>query len=83
MSKPGVRLTLYGRAYCHLCEEMLAALQAAPEPGIAVDVVDVDADPVLEARYGERVPVLMGTAGEICHYRLDRDALAAYLLKIR
>jgi len=38
-----LRLTLYGRSYCHLCEEMLAAL--APlrhEFGFAVDVVDVD-----------------------------------------
>jgi hypothetical protein len=35
-------------------------------------------------RYGERVPVLVaGNGGEICHYHLDRDALDAYLAKIR
>ncbi len=67
------RLTLYGRAYCHLCEEMALALRAR---GVAFDEVDVDSDPGLEARWGELVPVLAGVDGrEICHYRLDPAAL--------
>ena len=37
---------------------------------------DVDADPALEERYGELVPVLTRPDGsEICHYRLDEQAL--------
>ncbi|MEW9580881.1 glutaredoxin family protein [Paraburkholderia sp. DGU8] len=75
-------LTLFGRAWCHLCEDMLAAL--APllaEFGAQVDVVDIDADPVLEARYNELVPVLVCDGVELCHYHLDlarvRAALAA------
>ena len=47
----------------------------------ALTVIDVDAHPALEARYGERVPVLFaGTAEagtELCHYVLDRDAVIA------
>lgn len=63
---------------------MLAALQALmTRAGLActVDVVDVDADPQLVARFDERVPVLYGDpAGpEICHYFLDEAALGAYL----
>ena len=38
--------------------------------------LDVDADPVLEALYGERVPVLMlgdvEDGAVLCHYHLDR-----------
>jgi hypothetical protein len=76
------RLTLYGRAWCHLCEEMLAALEPlAAEFGASVDVVDIDADPALEARYNERVPVLVCDGVELSCYRLDgvrvRAALAS------
>jgi glutaredoxin len=77
-------LTLYGRSWCHLCEEMIAALEPLrAEFGFALAVVDVDADPRLEARHGERVPVLMHGETELCHYRLDLPAVTDYLRKIR
>ncbi|HUG76694.1 MAG TPA: glutaredoxin family protein [Burkholderiales bacterium] len=64
-----MRPKLYGRAYCHLCEEMALALRAL---GVEFDEIDVDADPALEARFGERVPVLTDARDhELCHYRLD------------
>ena len=73
------RFTLYSRSYCHLCEDMLAALQAfMARQGVAyaVDVVDVDADPDLVSRYDELVPVLVDSAGaELCHYFLDEEAV--------
>jgi thioredoxin reductase (NADPH) len=50
--------------------------------GFALDVVDVDADPVLEARFNELVPVLMDGEHEICHWHLDIPALAAHLGEI-
>ena len=69
-------LTLYGRAYCHLCDDMIAALVALQaELAFTFDVVDVDADPALEACYDERVPVLCCDGVEICHHFLDRDRL--------
>jgi len=52
------------------------ALYAA---GVPVDELDVDADPALEARWGSLVPVLLVDGRELCHYRLDRSALAAVL----
>ena len=75
-------LTLYGRAWCRLCEDMRAALEPlAAEFGAQVVVVDVDSDPLLEARYNELVPVLLCDGVELCHYHLDvarvRTALAA------
>jgi len=72
-----VRLTLYGRTYCHLCEDMLRSLESLQdELQFSVETVDVDADPALESRYGEFVPVLVGPDGrEICHYFLDLTAL--------
>jgi thiol-disulfide isomerase/thioredoxin len=76
-----VRLTLYGRSYCHLCEDMATALEELQASmGFSFDIVDVDADAAIEERYGELVPVLTDAQGrEICHYFLDRDALRARL----
>jgi thioredoxin reductase (NADPH) len=44
-----------------------------------LDVVDVDRHPELEARWGEKVPVLLEGESEICHYHLDAAALEARL----
>lgn len=78
-----IRFTLYSRSWCHLCEDMLAALQALAEPGkpFEVDVIDVDADPALEARFNELVPVLYGRLDEpeLCHYFLDEAAVRKYI----
>jgi len=72
-----MRLRVYGRGDCQLCDDMLAALRGLQaQLAFGFDLFDVDADPALEARFGERVPVLVDASGEeICHYWLDEDAL--------
>ncbi|AKJ68939.1 glutaredoxin [Pandoraea thiooxydans] len=77
-----IALTLYGRSWCHLCENMLHALQPLRQVfDFQVTLVDVDSAPELENRFGEWVPVLMMGDVELCHYHLDeprvRTALAA------
>ena len=47
-----------------------------------LEIIDVDSDPALEARYGELVPVLVGANGEICHYHLNAAKVNDYLSKI-
>ena len=60
-----------------------ALIPLALECGVIVDVLDVDADPELEALYGERVPVLLHERNELCHYFLDAAKVRDYLSKIR
>lgn len=80
----GVELTLMSRGYCHLCHDMEAALAPlAEEFGAEVIVVDVDADPDLEAKYDELVPVLLHGDTELCHYFLDEAKTREYLAGIR
>jgi len=75
------RLTLYSRAWCHLCEEMHAALEPLTLAfGATVDVIDVDADPALVALYDELVPVLMFEGVELSRYRLDAERVRAALI---
>lgn len=66
---------------------MLHALEAWKDRyTFTVDVIDVDADEILVARYDELVPVLVGSRNggepvEICHYFLNNEKLQAFLAK--
>ena len=72
-------LILYSREECHLCDDAWA-LALALAPGCALQVVDVDADPELEKRYGLRVPVLRvaGSDRELA-WPFDASGLKAFL----
>ncbi len=79
-------LIVYGREDCHLCQNMILALQDIQERiSFNFKVIDIDSDPELIALYGERIPVLVSplTNQEICHYFLDVAALDDYLGKFR
>ena len=83
-ARAGARLTLLTRAYCHLCDTMRdALLPLATGHGATVQELDVDADPALDAAYGELVPVLLhGDVDDgliLCHYHLDRARVVAAL----
>ena len=59
---------------------MLAALEVLRgEFSFALEVIDVDADPALEAKYDELVPVLEADGRELCHYFLDVPKVREYL----
>lgn len=79
---------LYSRSYCHLCDDMLAALEnLRAEFDFSVEVIDVDADAALVERYDELVPVLVGQQGghqeqQLCHYFLDLSVVRDFLTRI-
>ena len=55
-----MKLALYQRDDCHLCDAALDVLAGAGVPEF--ESVWIDGDAALEARYGERVPVLRDEA---------------------
>jgi hypothetical protein len=76
------RLTLLVRAYCHLCDEMREALTPLLSRfAFTVEEIDIDADGVLEDRWGDHVPVLLAGAQELCRHRFDAAAVTAFLLE--
>ena len=53
---------------------MQSELAALPEAqAFAVDVLDVDADPAAQIRFGHKIPVLLFAGELVCHGRLDRE----------
>lgn len=78
-----IHFTLYARTYCHLCDDMLAALRAM-DSTFPINVIDVDSDEKLVALYDELVPVLVASVGgqppkQLCHYFLDEKAVCAFI----
>ena len=73
------RFTVLSREWCHLCHDLVAALQPiATEYGWELEVNDVDQHPDHGARWDELVPVLLHGEHELCHYHLDEAAVRAY-----
>lgn len=76
-------LTVYSRTYCHLCDDMIAGLHALQARfRFDLDIVDVDSDDALEARFGEDVPVLEHRGRELCRHRLNIALVSDYLTEI-
>ena len=76
-------LTLYGKPGCHLCDDARAVVgEALAGRDLALREVDVTLDPVLERRYGERIPVLAVDGEELFDHVVDPDALRERLDRV-
>ena len=63
---------------------MLSALQHLQGRfSFDIEEVDVDSRPELEAKWGDKVPVLLDGDIELCHYHLDVAALDARLARMK
>jgi hypothetical protein len=70
------RLQLLTRKGCHLCEVAAGTLaQIAADAGLDPVDVDVDADPDLQAEYGDRVPVVLLDGREHSYFSVDAARL--------
>jgi hypothetical protein len=72
-----MRLTLYQRDRCDLCDLALALLAGARAPEF--DSVFIDGDDALEARFGARVPVLRDDHGRELEWPFDPATLRRWL----
>jgi glutaredoxin len=69
---PDVRLVLYTRPGCHLCEVAVADLESLGEPFVEIDITT---DEALEIEYGERIPVIVLDGKEHGYWRVDKERL--------
>ncbi|HVX05901.1 MAG TPA: glutaredoxin family protein [Rhodanobacteraceae bacterium] len=73
-----MHLTLFQRDDCKLCDEAVALLARARVPDF--ESAWIDGDAALEARYGERVPVLRDNAsGRELEWPFDGQTLRRFL----
>jgi hypothetical protein len=77
-----ISVTIYTRPDCHLCDDMkgvVASVAASSPAPIQIDIVDIAADPALEARYALEIPVLMVNGVKAAKYRVTADELRRIL----
>jgi 4a-hydroxytetrahydrobiopterin dehydratase len=73
-----MRVTLYTRRDCPLCDRAKASIRAsAVAAQIVLEEVDVDGDPALQARFTNDVPVVFVDGREAFRHRVDPQAFAA------
>lgn len=70
-------VTVYTKDGCHLCDQMLAQLDAirhddAGNPRFRVIVLDIEDRQEWYELYREYVPVVVVNDEEVCHYFLDQ-----------
>jgi glutaredoxin len=71
-----VKLTLYGKAGCCLCDEAKAAVAEVREDiPFDFEEVDISLDPRLHREYGERIPVIDVNGEEAFELGVDAAAL--------
>lgn len=81
---PSLELVFYTAPGCCLCDEARAVLAPFERDwGIVVRFVDISGDPVLEARYRERIPVGEIGGRVVFKYRVDLDRLRRLIAEAR
>ena len=76
MTGAAPRVVLYGREGCSPCAHARDALRRlGREFAFELHERDVDADPALAARYGDRVPVIAVDGREVSEGRIDLGAV--------
>lgn len=75
-----VRVTLYGKPGCHLCEEARAVVaEVCDELGVGWTEVDIRSDEQLFRRFAEQIPVTFVDGAQHDFWRVDPDRLRAAL----
>lgn len=69
-------LTLFSREGCHLCEDMLFALQnLSDQHRFSVKVVDIDEGKILREELNAAIPLLLLNGKVVSQYHLNYDVL--------
>jgi len=74
-----VRLVLYSRPGCHLCDDARAVLDAVGEPYAEIDI---ETDDALHAAYLERIPVVVLEGVELFEHFVAEAALRDHLDRV-
>ena len=71
-----MRLTLYTRPGCHLCDVAKEAIaRVAAATGEDWTEIDITGDDALEEEYGFRIPVVLLDGKEHGYWRVEEDRL--------
>lgn len=75
-----MRLTIYSKPGCHLCDEMKSLVhriiaEQSNDRAIALEEIDISSDSALLDRYGLEIPVLFIDGKKVAKYRVSETEL--------
>jgi hypothetical protein len=74
------RVTLIGKPGCHLCDEARAVVaKVTADLGLEFEELNILADPDLQARYWEQIPVTLVDGEQHDFWRVSESRLRAAL----
>jgi glutaredoxin len=79
-----VRLTIYSKPGCRLCDEMKSLVhrviaQPSNDDAIELEEIDISSDSTLLDRYGLEIPVLLIDGKKVAKYRVSEAELIQML----
>ena len=81
--EPRIRVVLYTKARCSLCEEMKTEMKKAGVDDLyTLEEVDIEKDAELFSRYRYDIPVLCINGVEAFRHRLTAESLKSYLTSL-
>ncbi|TNJ36611.1 MULTISPECIES: glutaredoxin family protein [Prosthecochloris] len=79
-----MRVTVYGKPGCHLCEEVMPVIERLRgEYGFVLEEIDVTRDAELQERYRYQIPVICVDGREAFRYRVDEQEFMRLLDEAR
>lgn len=79
-----VKVTIYSRHGCHLCENAVNLLEPLREPlNFELEIIYIDGDGELEKLYGNEVPVIHIAGEHHDFYKVDVERFKTSLEKYR
>jgi len=70
------KIQVYSRPGCHLCEILVDELMPIIRGRLDLQMCDIETNSDWMAKFELRIPVVVFEGEEICHFRLDKDAIA-------
>ena len=76
MSENSIRIEIYTRPGCHLCDTAKEVIERVGRRiPFVLSVIDIEKDPELEKLYGEQIPVVFINGNKAFKYRVDEAEL--------
>lgn len=71
-----VRIEIYSRPGCHLCDEAKAVIERVRRRyPFSMRTIDIERDPELEREYGEQIPVIFINGNRAFQFHVDEQEL--------
>jgi predicted thioredoxin/glutaredoxin len=73
---PLAKIQVYSRPGCHLCEILVDQLMPIIRGRLDLQMCNIETNSDWLARFELRIPVVVFEGEEICHFKLDKEAIA-------